>query len=136
MRSRCAKLWTDLSGTAGSLKSTLPLLGSLRSYEAFYDLKFQLAAGELERDYTVLAHGHYPVRNEISHGIAWLSQGPEANEASVVRPGGRSSKTLLRALRVARRPGKQYGLWPGRVGARGSWWTPASLKSLLYKMSI
>lgn len=53
----------------------------------------------------MLAHGHYPMRPEISHGITWLSQGPEANEASLVRASGRSSKTLLRAKRRACRLG-------------------------------
>ena len=33
-----------------------------RSFEAFYDLKFQLSTGRLERDYLVLCHGRMPAR--------------------------------------------------------------------------
>eukprot|EP00434_Breviolum_minutum_P035325 symbB.v1.2.031262.t1/scaffold3610.1/size53317/2 len=71
------------------------LLLIAQSYEVLMDLKFQLSTGLLERDYLVLSHGHMPERLSIQSRISWKSQGPDANEASLVDVAGRNSKTNL-----------------------------------------
>ncbi|CAL1173140.1 unnamed protein product [Cladocopium goreaui] len=71
------------------------LILTAQSFEAFYDLKFQLSTGRLERDYLVLCHGRMPARSSIESRITWTSQGPEANEVSWISAAGRASKTLI-----------------------------------------
>ena len=46
------------------------LLLLAKSYEAFCDLSVQLAAGQLQRDYSVLAHG-WMKRQEIRAQLYW-----------------------------------------------------------------
>ncbi|CAE7398303.1 rluD [Symbiodinium sp. CCMP2592] len=52
------------------------LLLAAKSYEAFYNFKFQLAAGMIGREYTALCHGIVPRSREIRAGIFWDSSGP------------------------------------------------------------
>ena len=51
------------------------LLLAAKSYEAFYNFKFQLAAGMITREYTALCHGIVPALSlrEIRAGIFWDS---------------------------------------------------------------
>ncbi|CAE8613068.1 unnamed protein product, partial [Polarella glacialis] len=74
-----------------------------KSHEALYDLRLQMASGQLERDYVVLCHGWMrPERREVRAKIHWFGLGRQA--ASVVSPAGRPSLTWPKVLAHASRP--------------------------------
>ncbi|CAE7614857.1 rluC [Symbiodinium sp. CCMP2456] len=58
------------------------------SYEAYYDLKLQLALGQLERRYTVLSHGLATSRNVTAH-VHWKDRGPKGIRELPSVSGGR-----------------------------------------------
>ncbi|CAE7561468.1 rluD [Symbiodinium sp. CCMP2456] len=72
------------------------LLLAAKSYEAFYNFKFQLAAGMITREYTALCHGILPQSSrEIRAGIFWDSSlGPTRSGGA-----GKPSCTCLAVTR-------------------------------------
>ncbi|CAE7697157.1 unnamed protein product [Symbiodinium sp. CCMP2592] len=70
------------------------------SYEAYYDLKLQLALGQLERRYTVLSHGLATTRNVTAH-VHWKDRGPNGIRELPSVSGGRGkpcgTEIMLRA---------------------------------------
>ncbi|OLP97742.1 hypothetical protein AK812_SmicGene19885 [Symbiodinium microadriaticum] len=69
-------------------------------YEAYYDLKLQLALGQLERRYTVLSHGLATSRNVTAH-VHWKDRGPKGIRELPSVSGGRGkpcgTEIVLRA---------------------------------------
>ena len=87
------------------------LILAATSFEAFYDLKFQLATGLLTRAYTILCHGLLnPSRAGIRSPVNWLSFGPDSNRASLVEDSGRPSQTYIRSLARAFRGQRAFSL--------------------------
>ena len=75
------------------------LILAATSFEAFYDLRFQLATGLLTRAYVILCHGLLQCsRTQIQSPVDWLSYGPDANSVSLVQGSGRPSRTLVKAV--------------------------------------
>eukprot|EP00913_Durusdinium_trenchii_P023609 g22181.t1 len=64
------------------------LILAARHVRAFYDLKMQLALGEIQRDYMVLGHGWIPSSRSVESAVHWL--GRLSEKPSVVAYGKRA----------------------------------------------
>lgn len=79
-----------------------------RTHRAFYDLRLQLALGQLQREYCVLAHGRWASRQELRCRVHWYGSGRQAG--SVVAPGGRVALSRLKLLALGRRGAEALSL--------------------------
>ncbi|CAK9097827.1 Ribosomal large subunit pseudouridine synthase D (23S rRNA pseudouridine(1911/1915/1917) synthase) (rRNA pseudouridylate synthase D) (rRNA-uridine isomerase D), partial [Durusdinium trenchii] len=68
------------------------LILAARHVRAFYDLKMQLALGEIQRDYMVLGHGWIPSSRSVESAVHWL--GRLSEKPSVVAYGKRARSRL------------------------------------------
>ena len=83
------------------------LLLAAKSYEAFYNFKFQLAAGMIEREYTALCHGIVPESlREIRAGMFWDSDTGPTRSGGAGKPSG----TFLAVTRSFWSSGKTFSL--------------------------
>ena len=75
------------------------------TYEAYYDLQFQLSLGMITRDYTSLCHGWFAGDRDVRASVAWSDSGVQQDTPSVVsqssaaRSNARSHVKLLGHLR-------------------------------------
>eukprot|EP00435_Cladocopium_sp_Y103_P034503 s1211_g8.t3 len=70
------------------------LVLAAKTYEAFYDLQIQLAAGHIGRHYVVLAHGWMPRTTKKIHAFLWWQGG----SPTVAGATGKPSATELRCM--------------------------------------
>ncbi|CAE8590760.1 unnamed protein product [Polarella glacialis] len=81
------------------------LILAAKTYEAYYDLKVQLTAGEIARDYVVLCHGWVPpCRKQITARVAWREELPTTwsqEERVTVTASGAQGKHARTHLKVA-----------------------------------
>ena len=80
------------------------LLLMAKSYEAFYELQLQLAAGRVLRDYVALCHGWLVGRSAISAPVSWqVSEQSEPGELSFCNGLGKYAATrfLVQELRYS-----------------------------------
>ena len=68
------------------------------TYEAYYDLQFQLSLGMIIRDYTSLCHGWFAGDRDVRASVAWSDSGVQQDTPSVAsraRSNARSHVKLL-----------------------------------------
>jgi len=68
------------------------LITTAKTYEAYYNLKFQLSVGTLVRDYVVLCHGYIPPERRMINARVY-HKSVEGNLASTICQRGKPSKT-------------------------------------------
>lgn len=90
------------------------LILTAKTFEAYYDLKYQLSIGDLVRDYIVVCHGCIPTsRLEIDTRVYhWRHEG---NLPSTVCRKGKPSKTHLKVLAHLYRDGEDFSLLAIRI---------------------
>eukprot|EP00440_Ansanella_granifera_P052411 gb/GFBE01056830.1/.p1 GENE.gb/GFBE01056830.1/~~gb/GFBE01056830.1/.p1 ORF type:complete len:400 (+),score=50.07 gb/GFBE01056830.1/:1-1200(+) len=85
-----------------------------KTYEAYYDLSFQLHAGRVQRDYTVLCHGWVcPEQEEVSAPIHWTNGSAGASTVQV--QGGKPARTHLQVICHMLRGQQRFSLLAVRI---------------------
>ncbi|CAE7230338.1 rluD [Symbiodinium microadriaticum] len=69
------------------------LVLAAKTYEAFYEMQVQLAAGLIRRKYLAMAHGWMPCSREVLASVSWGGGHPTRSGAS-----GKASKTWFHVL--------------------------------------
>ena len=72
-----------------------------KSYEAFYNLQLELAAGSVLRDYMALCHGFLSERSSIHAPVTWqVSQDPQPGMLSFCNGAGKHATTNTQAIQT------------------------------------
>ncbi len=64
------------------------------SYEAYYDLQFQLSLGMITRDYTSLCHGWFSGNRAVRASVTWSDTGFQQDTPSQVKPGSNAESHI------------------------------------------
>jgi len=84
-----------------------------KTYEAYYDLQFQLVTGEVVRDYLVLSHGAVsPERRVINARVYWTAT---SNQRSTVEQQGKPALSRVKVLAHVARGEAAYSLLALRI---------------------
>merc|ERR1712194_636340 len=113
---QCPIFW-DTAHCYGLLhRLDIPSSGLLlvaKRYEAYYDLKLQLNAGALIRDYVVVCHGHLP--SSLTEIDAPIHATPKSRNPSRGVPTGKPSRTLLKVQAHTSRGAEKFSLVAIRI---------------------
>ncbi|CAJ1438539.1 unnamed protein product [Effrenium voratum] len=99
------------SSTAARLSLDIPTSGLVlvaKTHAAFYDLRLQLALGQMQREYCVLAHGAVGRGRELRCRVHWFGNGRQAG--SVVAPAGRVALSRTKLVATGTRQGEAFSL--------------------------